>query len=296
MLVGTRRSRGAAARSIALVAVALLVVAATGCEPPPRWKKVKVAGYEPVSSTTVDSLQADQGMATVHPLSGPPYLAYAGELIDASFTDDGWNHVGDPDSHAGFIVYPYQAADFGDGKMFHVVTPRHRSFRYVHALVGDEEGNNSFAAISPDGQWLVAGEWDTQGRLLVFPMPMLNPAVPSGDRPLPLVGKIALSEPLDQIQGCDFVTDTQLVCSVDDAVKRLVALDLDAPLDGGDATATVTQLGKIPTFSTCAPSEKGGYETEGVDFDPPTQLLRVQVIPPPYCFVTTDQYTYRRTG
>ena len=96
------------------------------------------------------------------------------------------------------------------------------------------------------------------------------------------------------MQGCDFVTGTQLVCSVDDATKRLVALDLAAPLDGSDTTATVTQLGKLPTFSDCAPSDKGGYEAEGVDFDPATQLLRVQVIPPPYCFVKTDQYTYYR--
>ncbi|MFN8019155.1 MAG: hypothetical protein U0P45_13680 [Acidimicrobiales bacterium] len=285
-----RRTRTA----VVAVALACAVVALSACEPPPRWTKVKVDGYQPVSHTTVESLQADQGPATVHPLSGKPYLVYGGEIIDKSFTDDGWNHVGDPDSLDGFTVYPYQAADAADGKMFHVVTPRNRSFRYVHPLDPGEEMNNSFAAISPDGQWLVAGEWDTQTRLLIFPMPILNHAYPSGGGALPLAGKLALASPLSQVQGCDFVTDTQLVCSVDDATKRLVRLDLPAALDGTDTTATVTTIGKIPTFSSCAPNERGGYEAEGVDFDVETQLLRVQVIPPPFCYVHTDQYTYRR--
>lgn len=274
--------------------VGVLALLGTACEPPPPWTKVKVAGYTPVSHQVLDSLKQDQGPATVHPLSGAPYQVYGGEIIASSFTDDGWNHVGDPDSHAGYIVYPYQAANPADGKMFHVVTPRNRSFRYTHALAPGEEHNNSFAAISPDGQWLVSGEWGAQGRLLVFPMPILNPTVPVGDGPLALAATITLSTPLTQVQGCDFTSSTELVCSVDDAVKRLVKVDLAAPLSGTDVTGTVAQLGKLPTFSTCKPSEKGGYETEGVDFDPPTQLLRVEVIPPPFCYIHTDQYTYHR--
>lgn len=277
-----------------VLVLGIVAIGTTGCEPPPRWMKVKVAGFTPVSSKQVDSLYADQGPATVHPLSGAPYQVYGGEIIDRSFTDDGWNHVGDPDSHAGFIVWPYQPVDASMGKMFSVTTPRGRSFRYVHALEPGEQLNNSFASVSPDGQWLVAGEWGTMDHLLVFPMPMLNASIPSGDRPLPLAATIDLASTITNVQGCDFVTDMELVCSLDDDVKQLVALDLAAPLDGTDATATVSPLGKIPTFSTCKPSARGGFESEGVDYDPPTKLLRVEVIPPPNCFIKTDEYTYRR--
>lgn len=282
-------------RAVQTIAVTVAVVlVATGCQPAEPWKRAEIDGWTPVKHYVLDSLTQDQGMATVYrpsPTTGEPVLsfAYGGELIEERFTRDGWNHVGDPDSHAGFIVYPYQAADFADGKMFHVVTPHNRSFRYTHALEGDEEGNNSFASISPDGQWMVTGEWDTQGRLLVFPMPILNPAVPVGDRAIDLAATITLSSPLDQVQGCDFRTPTTLLCSVDDARKRLVQVTLPAPLDGTDATGTVTTLGSLPTVSTCT----GSFETEGIDFDTVTKLLRVSVIPPQPCFLHTDQYIYR---
>ena len=294
------RSTTGAARTaragLALALAAAIALLATACEPPAPWTKVKITGFTPVSTVKLNTLKADQGPATVHPLSGAPYQVYGGELIGTAFTGVGWNHVGDPDSLAGYIVWPYQAADSSKGKMFNVVTPHGRQFRYTHALDPGEAANNSFAAISPDGQWLVSGEWGAEERLLVYPMPMLNPSVPSGDRPLASAGQIDLSATLDGVQGCDFVTSTRLVCSVDDSIKRLVAVDLAAPLSGTDVAGTVTQLGKLPTFSTkCKPSSDGGYETEGVDFDPPTKLLRVEVIPPPPCYGQTDQYTYLQT-
>ncbi len=290
-----RRGRTRFGRVAPVVAIAaVLVLLGTACEPPEPWRKVVITGFTPVKHHVLDSITQDQGMATVYrtsPTTGKPVmsLVYGGELIDEAFTDDGWNHVGDPDSHAGYIVYPYQAADFADGKMFQVVTPHNRSFRYTHALEGDEEGNNSFASVSPDGQWLVSGEWDTEGRLLVFPMPILNPSVPVGDRAIPLAATITLDTPLDQVQGCDFQTPTRMLCSIDDAQKRLVAVTLPGPLDGTATTGTVTALGKLPTFSTC----KGDYEAEGLDFDTVTKLLRVSVIQPKPCFIHTDQYIYR---
>ncbi|WP_426574291.1 hypothetical protein [Aquihabitans sp. McL0605] len=286
----SRCRRAAPAAAIAGVLVLLLAA----CQPPEPWTKVTITGFTPAAHHVLNSITQDQGVATVYrtsPTTGKPTLSlvYGGEVIDKAFSDDGWTHVGDPDSLRGFVVYPYQASDFTAGKMFRVVTPNHRSFRYTHALDGGEEGNNSFASISPDGQWLVSGEWDTEGRLLVFPMPILNPSVPSGDRPLALAAQISLSTPLDQVQGCDFQTPTSLLCSVDDAQKRLVRITLPAALDGTDTTGTVTQLGKLPLFSTC----QHGFEAEGVDFDPVTNLLRVAVIPPPPCFLHTDQYTYK---
>ena len=283
---------------LGLAAVAAsLVLLTTACQPPEPWKKVPIVGFVPVKHYVLNSITQDQGPATVYRTSastGKPYmkLVYGGEIIDGAFSNAGWTHVGDPDSHAGYIVWPYQASDFANGKMFNVVTPHGRSFDYVHPLAPGEEGNNSFASISPDGQWIVSGEWDTEGRLLVFPMPILNasvPSVPSGTGTLALASTITLSTPLTQVQGCDFASATRLICSVDDTTKRLVDVTLPAPLSGADTTGTVSDLGKLPLFSDC----KGDYETEGVDYDTVTKLLRVQVIQPKPCFIHTDTYLYR---
>ena len=277
-------------RVCSLALAAAMVVAATSCQPSPAWLKLKVTGYTPVSYRTVFSPTSDQGPATVHPLGGGSQEIYAGEEIPSSFTKAGWNHVGDPDSLHGFVVYPYQAADPANGKMFNVVTPHGRSFDYTHALSPGEEYNNSFATISPDGLWLVSGEWDTESRLLVFPMPMLNHSVPAANSPLALAGTIDLDQPVTDVQGCDFVDATHLICSADDTKKELLDVALSAPLSGGDVTGTVTSLGPLPLLSSCT----GTFEAEGLDFDPTTDLLRVEVIPPSPCFVNTYEYTYRR--
>ena len=276
-------------RVVPLLVGAVLVLVATACQPTEPWMKVKVAGFEQVAHHDLNSVYQDQGSATVHTASGATKVVYAGEVIDKSFTDDGWTHVGDPDSHGGYIVYPYQASDPNDGKMYAVVTPHRRTFRYTHALVAGEEYNNSFATVSPDGQWLVSGEWDVESRLLVFPMPILNTSIPTGDAALPLASTIELDHPVAQVQGCDFVTSTRLICSADDAKKQLLAVDLSAPVSGTTVTGAVTSIGKIPLFSDC----KDGFESEGLDFDPPSGLLRVNVIQPKPCFIHTDEYIYK---
>ena len=275
------------------VLVGLASLVASGCEPTPPWMKVPIAGFTPVSSRRVGSITGDQGSATVHELSGTTHQVFAGEQIAADLQAAGWNHVGDPDSASAYVVYPYQAADSADGKMFLVRTPHGQTFRYVHALEPGEAANNSFATISPDGRWLVSGEWGSQGRLLVFPMPMLNPAVGSGNRALPLAGEITLPAPLQDVQGCDFFTSRRLICASDDVEKHLWQVTLPAPLAGHDVTATdVTSLGTLPQVSDCT----GGFESEGVDYDPASKLLRVQIIPPRPCYAFTDEYTYRKAS
>ena len=293
-----RRRATHAGRIGATLAMAMAVaLLAAACQPPAPWTKVKITGFAPVTTQKLNTLKAGQGPATVHPLTGAAHQVYGGDLIGTAFTGQGWNHLGDPDSLNGYVVWPYQAADAANGKMFNVVTPHGRQFRYTHALTPGEQYNNSFATISPNGQWLVSGEWDTESRLLVFPMPILNAAVPTTATTLSLQTTIQLSKPLSQVQGCDFVTSTRLICSVDDSIKRLVAIDLPKPLDGLVMTGTVTQLGKLPTFSPkCKPSSAGGYEAEGIDYDPPTKVLRVEVIPPPPCYGQTDEYTYLKTS
>ena len=45
---------------------------------------------------------------------------------------------------------------------------------YLHTLVPGELYNNSFVAVSPDTQWMVAGEWETMSHLQIYPTPLLN--------------------------------------------------------------------------------------------------------------------------
>ena len=63
--------------------------------------------------------------------------------------------------------------------MFLVTNPSGPSFEYRHTLVRGELYNNSFDAISPDTQWLVAREWGTISHLQIYPTPILNREPPS---------------------------------------------------------------------------------------------------------------------
>jgi hypothetical protein len=157
--------------------------------------------------------------------------------------------------------------------------------------------NNSFAAVSPDGQWLVSGEWGDQDRLQVFPAPLLNPATPKTGGDLPQAPQITLDKPVRDIQGCDFVDDTRLLCASDDGSKELfeedrplLQVDLTHRLDGTPVTGHVTSLFALPQRSACS----GTFEAEGVDYDTTTGTLRVEVVPPGVCKVATTVYSYRQ--
>src|SRR5258708_5073913 len=75
----------------------------------------------------------------------------------------------------GYYVEPYQAAS-GNARMFRVQAPGGAWSESVHALSPGEALNNSFDTISPNGSWMVSGEWGTMNRLLVFPTPGVTPA------------------------------------------------------------------------------------------------------------------------
>lgn len=168
---------------------------------------------------------------------------------------------------------------------------------YVHALSPGEALNNSFDAISPGGQWMVSGEWGTMNRLLVFPTPGVN-ASTSPSANLPQASTINLDHAVRDVQGCDFVTATQLLCSSDDPegslfgiTKPLLQIDLSAaPSGSGDVTGHVTALRQLPLRSSCS----GTFEAEGIDYDRRTGTLRVIVVSPGFC-VLTDSKTYRFT-
>ncbi|MEV5436900.1 hypothetical protein AB0K80_12840 [Streptomyces sp. NPDC052682] len=209
----------------------------------------------------------------------------------------GWNHIGDPDIARGYVVDAYQGADAATSKMFTVTTPAGRRLEYVHPLNPGEKVNNSFAAVSPDGQWLVAGEWGEQRRLQVFPAPLLNPSTPQAGGELKEAGQISLDRPVRDIQGCDFVTDTRLVCASNDAtgtlfpdIRPLLQVDLPGRLDGRPVTGTVKSLFALPQRSVCT----GTFEAEGVDYDAGSGTLRTQMIPPGVCAVSTTVYSYRQ--
>ncbi|MGW7007369.1 hypothetical protein ACWGCW_32350 [Streptomyces sp. NPDC054933] len=245
-------------------------------------------GWVEAGSTTVNSLTGGEGLAT----RADGSVLYRGlGSIPLDLRIQGWNHVGDPDIARGYIFDAYQGGDNPTSKMFAVTTPGGQRYEYTHPLDSGEMLNNSFAAVSPDAQWLVSGEWGDENRLQVFPAPLLNSSTPRTGGGLPQAGQISLDQTVNNIQGCDFVSGTRLLCSSDDAAKDLFQVDLPHSLDGNRTTGHVTTLFQLPQRSICT----GTFETEGIDYDPTAKLLRVEVISPGICKVATGVYEYRPT-
>ncbi|MFJ8008401.1 hypothetical protein [Streptomyces fagopyri] len=249
-----------------------------------------------VGSDRADPLTESQGLASVEVPAGSPNRYTGIGTIPFGLTVRGWNHVGDPDaSYNGYYVEPYQA-DSGNAKMFRVQAPGGAWSEYVHTLSPGEALNNSFDTISPNGSWMVSGEWGTMNRLLVFPTPGVNPGTsPSAN--LPQASTINLDHPVRDVQGCDFATSTQLLCSSDDPegalfgmTKPLLRIDLSAEPGSADVNGHVTALRQLPLRSSCS----GSFEAEGIDYDRRTGTLRVIVVSPGFC-VLTDSKTYRFT-
>lgn len=257
-----------------------------------------ISGWTQSGSYNESALTAGEGVATVIPASGAPYELYRGVgSIPLTELVQGWTHIGDPDSAGGYIIDAYQGSSSGNKKMFLVSTPAGKKLTYVHTLVSGEIYNNSFDAIAPGSQWMVAGEWNTMTRLQVYPAPYLNGSTSPGGGSLGLSGYINLSTPVNDIQGCDFVTATRLICASDDTSDSIFAnpypllqVTLAAPLTGGTVTGTVTDLGSIPQSSICS----GTFESEGVDYDSATGLLRVEITQPGVCEVATTVYEYKQ--
>jgi hypothetical protein len=248
-----------------------------------------------VGSDRADPVTESQGLTSVEVPPGRPNRYTSVATIPLSVRAQGWNHVGDPDARDGYYIEPYQR-DSGSAKMFRVQAPDGSWAQYTHALFPGEALNNSFDAISADGQWLVSGEWGTMTRLLVFPAPGRNPAaVPSRD--LALAGTINLDRPVRDVQGCDFASATRLLCSSDDPdgslfgiAKPLLQVDLAAPLSGAPVSASVTALRQIPLQSACS----GTFEVEGIDYDGRDATLRILVMSPGACLFV-DSRTWRFT-
>jgi hypothetical protein len=252
-----------------------------------------------VERTTRPTLLAGQGMTTVLASDGSSHVVYRGALsipLRLRVRRE-WVHIGDPGSYDGYLVDSYQGHDGSHAKMFEVRTPDGRHEDFVHTLSPDEALNNSFATVSPDGQWLISGEWGDMDRLLVFPMPVLNAAAGGPDENLPLACTLQLDHPVRNVQGATHLSPTRLLCSTDDpgtdlwpSARQVLQLDLSRPLDGSSQTATVSYVGPVPLESRCT----GTFETEGIDYDDATGDLRLAVIAPGRCQLFTSIYRYRR--
>ncbi|WP_236655232.1 hypothetical protein [Streptacidiphilus carbonis] len=283
----TRRSAVVAAATCGLLALAPALAAhAAG------------SGWTVTGSTQHSTLTAGEGVATVHSGSSDTVLYRGAGSIPLSVLVQGWSHIGDPDSANGYVFDAYQSgASTPTSKMFRVTTPSGAAYEYTHALVSGELYNNSFDAVSPDTQWMVAGEWGTMDHLQIYPTPVLNPATSPTGGTLALSGEIQLDHAVNDIQACDFTSATQLVCVSDDSSRSLFAddkpllqVDLAHALNGATVTGHVTDLGPIPQKSICS----GGFEAEGDDYDPATGILRVEMIQPSICGAATTVYTYTR--
>ncbi|HET6874054.1 MAG TPA: hypothetical protein VFH70_04710 [Acidimicrobiales bacterium] len=257
-------------------------------------------GPTPAGISTQPTSTAGQGLVSVSGPSGSASIVYRGGLsIPLRLVRQGWQHIGDPGAGGrnggprNYVFDAYEGAAGSDSKLFEVTDPSGQPHDFVHRLVPHEAYNNSFAAVSPDGNWLVSGEWGSITRLLVFPAPLLNGTAPvTGPRSdLELAGYIELGRyTLKSVQGCDFATDQILLCS-SDATKQILKIQLAKPLRGtgshiSDSVRRLSVFVGLPLQSTC----KGTFEAEGIDyFD---SRLRVAVIPPQPCWIDTTVYVY----
>ncbi|MEV7029085.1 hypothetical protein AB0N99_02535 [Streptomyces sp. NPDC093272] len=247
-------------------------------------------------SDRADPLTESQGLTSVEVPAGSANRYTGIGTIPLGVSSRGWNHVGDPDeSYDGYYVEPYQA-DSGTAKMYRVQAPGGAWSEYVHTLAAGEALNNSWDAISPDGQYMLSGEYGTMTRFLVFPTPGVNKSTsPSAN--LPLASVVTLDHAVRDVQGCDFSGPTTLLCSSDDPdgslfglTKPLLQIDLAARPGTADVTGHVTALRQLPLRSSCS----GTFEAEGIDYDRRTGTLRVIVMSPGFC-VLTDSKTYKFT-
>jgi hypothetical protein len=295
----TRSRAAVAGLAVVLAAGAAAVPAARAQTLIQPESSAGIAGWTQTGSSNQDVLTAGQGVTTVTQ-SGSTTVLYRGAAsVPASLAAEGWTHVGDPDSAGGYIIDAYQnSSSSATTKMYLLTTPSGATYQYTHTLASGELYNNSFDAISPDTQWLVSGDWGTQSRLYVYPAPYFNSATGQAGGTLPPAGEIDLSTPVSDIQGCDFVTATDLICASDDSsesifanVDPLIEVTLPSALNGSTVTGTVTDLGSIPQNSICS----GTFEPEGVDYDTASGTLRVEITQPSYCEVATTVYTYQRS-
>jgi hypothetical protein len=290
----------ATALTIGTTELALSVGAAGASGPTRPLSTTGITHWRLVGSYVESSLTAGEGLATVAGPGHRSHLIYRGILsVPKKLAAEGWTHIGDPDAAGGDVIDAYQGPSSRRSKMFLVTRPSGSTVQYVHTLVAGELYNNSFDAIAPGSQWMVAGEWGTMTHLQIYPTPLLNKRTSPRGGALRLSGYIRLDHKVNDIQGCDFTTTTTLICASDDDRRKLftnekplLEVELAHPLRGGSIRGHVVDLGSIPQRSKCS----GTFEAEGVDYATSTGVLRVEVIQPAGCIIDTTVYKYVRQG
>jgi hypothetical protein len=209
------------------------------------------------------------------------------------------SHTGDPDAHGGRVILPWENKQLGPSN------PPTKSFGVYdettleligwskHVLVPGETNDNPWVTISPDGAWMLSGRYAPMPELEVFPVPV----APFAD--IPRSATIPLDRPAYEVQGCDFVHATQLVCASnnEETGKQVFLLDLDAPVGGGASSATLTYVGAAPQLPPLLGESvefcEDSGEIEGVDAAPvPGGGVLVRLLVIDRCFLVVHEYQH----
>ena len=249
--------------------------------------------WQPVGSDVVRPLDEGQGLAVIERPDGTT-VRYTGiATIPIDVAARGWNHVGDPGAGHGYYVEPYQRDDRG-AKLFRVQAPDGSWAEYTHELESWEATNNSFAAVSPDGRWLVAGEWGTT-----------RPAARAPDAGRGVDGSggepaVRVGHPVRPAGA----GPAGLRLRHGDAAAVLVGRSADGPVRRDrnrccswtcpPRWAARTCRRRSPRWGSCRWRARcgGEFETEGIDYDERDGTLRVIVLSPGVC-VAFDSKTWR---
>lgn len=303
-------ARGARRCAVAALAVGAML-AASGCSSDGGGDALPVQSWSLSSDTLTTPGLHSQGLASL-PERGADVFAFTsrfsldrarGETVEklagaipSALAPRKFDHLGDIDAFDGQIYGGLEdnSEPYGD--------------RYHRALVAYDaetlaptawavdpgapdvpgDGDAPWVAVSPDGAWVVASEWDPQDSLIVFAR---DEVLAGGE--IAEVARIPLDATLARIQGCDFDGPRTLVCASDDAAtgKLVWSIVLSKPLDARADPADL--VGHVaPLFPTVAPENVCGVEAEVEGIDVSGDELRVMVIGT--CLVDTHVDLYVR--
>ncbi|QIS11501.1 hypothetical protein [Nocardia arthritidis] len=279
--------------------VALTVPAVAAAQPAQQGPQAEMnaeAALEGWQQTAVrqDSVfTVGEGVATRKTAAGSELVFRGVGQVPADLADKGWNHVGDPDSAQGYLFDAYEQSGRST-KLFRATDPAGATADFVYTLEPGARFNNSWVAVTPDGQWMLNGEWDRMSRFLIFPTPLLNTAA-AQPGPITRSGYLNLDKPVQNVQGCTFFDATTLLCTSDvpnggGTTPTLLEVSWSGVLDGKDKSAMVRSVGTLPQLSVC----HGTFESEGLDYDPASGNLTVVVNKPIPCKMQSSVYTFTR--
>jgi hypothetical protein len=312
--MGTTAAVRRAVVALAAVSTASVLVACTpgsGAEAlgpgPWKWREVRTEAVtrsqglatDPVDGAAADTWYTSQFTIERTTADGSS-LGVNGSLPPSLIASGKYSHSGDPDVLDGRLVVPYENKQFGPSdppaKAWGVFDADSLQLLGTsrHVLDPGETSDDPWVTISPDGRWIVSGNYSPLGRLEVFPVP----AAPYAD--LPLASTVPVDDPPSSVQGCDFVDDTELVCASNDEAsgQQVFTLSLDAPIGGGATEASITYRGPAPQAAPLLPSPVGDAcletgEVEGVDAHRVAGLgTVVRVLVVDRCLLVVHEYSH----